>query len=309
LIKKSKILSVPYKFVGQKLIDKKFPHHLFLEATSACNLKCKMCARNTGTVEIGSMDFGLFKKIVDEAAEHGPRNFSLHLFGEPLLSPNIIPMIEYIKKSNQKNNILLTTNGVFLDKEKAEKIISAGVDKIAISVHSANKEKYKEITGVDQLGKVEENIKNLLDIKKKYTDNKTKIYLRMVAPKEDTKEISDFRKKWESYPVIIDIREPHNFGGRIEAKKPKEKRYPCYHLWLSPGINWNGKVSICCQDTFKEEIIGDANNQPISEIWNGEKLKKYRKYHLKGEYGKIPLCKKCNGWSTYPDMFFNWQKK
>ena len=46
----------------------------------------------------------------------------------------------------------------------------------------------------------------------------------------------------------------------------------------------------------------------MSEIWQGDKLKEYRKYHLRGEYHKIPVYKNCDIWKTYPDIFFNWQK-
>ena len=31
LIKKSAILSIPYKIIAQRMIDYKFPHHLFIE--------------------------------------------------------------------------------------------------------------------------------------------------------------------------------------------------------------------------------------------------------------------------------------
>lgn len=311
LIKKSALLSVPYKIISQKMIDWKFPQHLFVETTNACNLKCKMCVRGMIPLKIGSMDFGLFKKILDESANYGSRNFCLHLFGDPLLSQDIAKMIKYIKFKNPKNTILLTTNGTLLTKEKAEEIISNNVDKIVISVHSADKEKYENITGVNMLAKVEENIKNLIEIKKKSKRNVSKIYLRMVTPDKESNDVKNFRAKWKKYPVTVDIRILHNYGGKIDnrlAKSKPIKRYPCYHLWLSPGIAWDGEVSICCDDLERQAIIGNIKNSTMSEIWQGDTLKKYREYHLNGEYYKIPVCKNCDIWKTYPDIFFKWQK-
>lgn len=303
------MLSLPYKYFAQRLIDYEFPYHLFIETTNACNLKCKICTRNLAPIKIGTMDLNLAKKIVDEATQHGPRTFSLHLFGEPLLAPNTIPIIEHIKNRNKKNNILLTTNGVFLTKEMSQKLIDSEVDKVVISIHGSNSRQYQSITGTDNLNKVEENIKNLIRLKQEGKKDKPKIYLRMVVPEDKKDEAEQFRKKWTGYPVTIDIREPHNFGGRIgDLKKENIKRYPCYHLWFSPGINWDGQVSICCCDTFKEEVIGNAKEQSVSEIWKGERLQKYRQYHLAGRYDKISLCKNCNVWKTYPDIFFKSQK-
>jgi len=312
LIKKSKILSVPYKYMSQRLIDYNFPRHLFIETTNACNLQCKICTRNLKPLKIGVMDFSLFKKIIDEAKNYGPRTFSLHLFGEPLLSPKIKEIIEYIKQKNKKNTILLTTNGVFLKKEIAQNIVTNNVDKIVISIHGADEKTYKEITGKDELKKVERNIETLIEIKNKHRSQKPKIYLRMVVEKKYQKEINEFQKKWQKKPIIIDVRPPHNFGGRIQTEKKNNlnfKRYPCYHLWFSPGVNWDGDVSICCCDTFKEKILGNAKNQTVSEIWKNNKIKKYRQYHLNGQYEKISLCQNCDVWKTYPDMFFKWQKK
>lgn len=309
-IKKSRILSLPYKIIAQKLIDYDFPYHLFIETTNACNLKCKMCTRNLSPIHIGMMDLSLAEKIVDEAAQYGPRTFSLHLFGEPLLAPLTIPLAKYIKEKNKKNNILLTTNGVFLTKEISQKLIACEADKIVISIHGANNKQYQSVTGTNDLAKVEENIKDLVALKKEEKKEKPKIYLRMVAPKEKREEIESFRQKWKNFPVIIDIREPHNFGGKIGDKKNENiKRYPCYHLWFSPGINWDGQVSICCCDALKEEIIGNVRKESLSEIWKSEKLQKYREHHLKGEYDKINLCKNCDVWQTYPDIFFKNQKK
>lgn len=310
IIKKSAVLSYPYKIIAQKLIDYDFPYHLFIETTNACNLKCKMCTRNLSPIKIGMMDLSLAEKIVDEAAKYGPRTFSLHLFGEPLLAPNTIPIVEYIKRKNKKNNILLTTNGVFLSKEVSQKLIDNETDKVVVSVHGANNEQYRSVTGTDDLAKVEENIKNLIALKKESKRKKPKIYLRMVVSKDKKTEMDNFRQKWKNYPVMAEIREPHNFGGKIPNSKENQnfKRYPCYHLWFSPGINWDGQVSICCCDALKEEIIGSIKDEKLSDIWKGEKLKKYREYHLTGQYDKIPLCKDCNVWNSYPDMFFKHQK-
>lgn len=313
LIKKSTILSVPYKIISQKMIDWKFPHHLFIETTNACNLKCRMCVRSMTPLKIGAMKFELFKKILDESAEYGSRNFCLHLFGDPLLSPDIIKIIKYIKFKNPKNTILLTTNGILLTKEKAEEIIGNNVDKIVISAHRADKKKYEEVTGVDALDKVEENIKNLIGIKRNAKNNTSRIYLRMVVPDKDSNDVKIFRNKWSKYPVAVDVRELHNYGGKIDnrvvSKSKIIKRYPCYHLWFSPGISWDGEVSICCDDLERQAVIGDIKKTTLSEIWQNNILKKYRKYHLSGEYHKIPVCKNCDIWKTYPDIFFKWQKR
>ena len=311
LIKRNSLLKIPYKFFAQRMISYDFPIHLFIETTNACNLQCQFCARTGKKFQIGSMDFSLFKKIIDEAKQYGPRTFSLHLFGEPLLTRNLFEMIDYIKKVNKNNTIFLTTNGTLLNKKMAQSIIESSIDKISISFPGAKKDTYQKVTGFDYLETVEKNILDLIELKKiKKSDNPI-IYLRMILNKDNITEKKIFENKWKNKPIVLEIRAAHNFGGYCpEASliKKQTKRYPCYHLWLSPAIHWNGDVSICCDDWGRKTVLGNVKNQTMRQIWNSKKIKQYRKSHLKGNYHQVPLCEKCDVWTMYEDIFFNWQK-
>ncbi|MFH0906930.1 MAG: radical SAM/SPASM domain-containing protein [bacterium] len=315
LVGRYSLLKIPYKFFSQRMISYDFPLHIFAETTSACNLKCKICPRTKGNTLIGNMDFELFKRIVDEANSYGPRTFSLHLFGEPLLAPNFSKMIKYIKQTNKANTIILTTNGTLLNEKIAKDIIEAPVDKITISFTSATKDNYEKITSFNKLETFEKNILNLIKLKKSKKATKPCIYVRMIVNKNNKNEEKLFKNKWKNQPLIVEARPAHNYGGYTpEASFRKDiikktKRYPCYHLWLSPAIHWNGDVSVCCDDWGRKALLGNIKNQTIHQIWNSEKIKRYRQYHLKGLYEKVPLCGKCDVWTMYEDIFFDWQKK
>jgi radical SAM protein with 4Fe4S-binding SPASM domain len=120
-----------------------------------------------------------------------------------------------------------------------------------------------------------------------------------------------FCKKWSQFNCIIDIRDAHNYSGKVAPntlKKLPKVRYPCYHLWFSPAVNFDGEVSICCCDWAREAVIGNLREDSLAEIWQGNLLRQFRLYHLQAEYNEIPLCRNCDVWSTYPDIFFRWQK-
>jgi len=305
------IIKIFYKFFTQETIDYDFPTHLFIESTSACNLKCQMCPRTEGNTLIGHMDFEVFKKIIDEAKLYSPRSFCLHLFGEPLLAPNILEMIKYIKEADNSNTIILTTNGTLLDEKKSQALVEYQVDKIAVSFTSPDPKIYFEKTGIDKLAEVEKNIDQLIKIKKQNRSQKPLIFLRLIVAKDTKDQTKHFIKKWKNKEVITELREMHNYGSNINDTnvKKKKKRYPCYHLWLSPAIHWNGDFSICCSDYQRLAVLGNVKNKTINEIWNSPVLKKYRQLMLGGQYDKIPLCSKCDVWNIYSDLFFKWQKK
>jgi len=315
LINKNFLLKIPYKIISQKMISYDFPRHIFIETTSTCNLKCKICPRNHGKTLIGHMDFQLFKKIIDEAKKYGPRTFSLHLFGEPLLTPNFPKIIKYIKQADKNNTILLTTNGTLLNQEIGQALVKTQVDKISISFVSAEKNNYHQLTGMDKLETIEENIINLIELKKIHQNKQPIIYVRMIINKDNKNEEELFRNKWKNKPVIIETRLAHNYGGNIKNTSlrrkttKKIKRYPCYHFWLSPAIHWNGDFSICCNDWGRKAVLGNIQNQTVKQLWNSEKIKQYRQNQLKNNH-KIPsICTNCDVWTMYPDIFFKHQKR
>jgi len=301
------------KFFIQKMIDWNYPEHIFLETTSACNLHCKLCPRTSGSTLVGHMDFELFKKVVDEAKQYGPRTFCLHLFGEPLLAPHFIEEIFYIKKAHHKNTIVLTTNGTLLNEQIARAMIKAPVDKIAVSFMAATKEKYLEVTGVDLLEQVDENVKRLVALKKEFKKDKPKIIARMILEEDNKDEAKIFQKKWQNEPVIVEVRPAHNYGGNVNfgmsRDKKIKKRWPCYHFWLSPAVHWNGDFSVCCNDYARTAVVGNVKEKTVNELWNSSAMQIFRRAQLGGNFSCPKICENCNVWTMYHDIWFEWQKK
>ena len=274
-----KLPSPLYKLVAQSYIDRDFPRHVFIETTANCNLSCEYCPREKIRED---MDFELFTRIVDECNEHGPRSFSLHLFGEPLLYPHILQAIEYIKKKDKRHTILLTTNGTVLNKF-AGRLLELGVDRIIWSYRKNNFDV------------------NTIKILKK-------IGLIRLLIEETPKE--EF-EKWSKFPRV-EVKHLHNYGGQIDTTKwgldsKNDFRYPCYHLWLAPAIRWNGDITICCNDPNGREVIANYNMSTIASMWSGDNLSNIRRSHMSGQYKG--LCVGCNSYKAYPDIFFEIQKK
>ena len=267
-----------YKTAAQLYIDRKFPRHLFVETTAACNLKCEYCPRDRISEH---MDFGLFKMVIDEASQYGARSFSLHLFGEPLLYPRILDAINFIKQKNRRHTVLLTTNGTLLNRY-ANDLVKLKVDKIIWSWRPEAKFDFRTI------GRL------------KGYKNFTVRLIKETVPKEEF-------ERWSKWPNV-EVRSLHNYGGNIDllkygANSTDGKRYPCYHLWLAPAVAWNGNHLICCSDPHQKEVIGKFPEMSIAQAW--QEMEKNRQWHLKGEYGGI--CKDCDVWKSYPNLFFSWQ--
>lgn len=255
-----------YKIIAQSWYDKKFPRHIFIETTAACNLNCWYCPREKTT---DHMDFEMFKTIIDEAACYGPRSFSLHLFGEPLLYPRFSDAVNYIKFKNRRNTILLTTNGTQI-KKMADELARLPIDKIIWS--------YKK----GQI--IPKEIRSWKNLTIRFMEGE-----ELPFPRRE-------------------IRKLHNYGGTVAGSDLNVnfmagKRYPCYHLWYAPAVAVDGKILICCSDPKRKSEIGNIKTMTLSQAW--KKIEVHRLNHLNGNFEGI--CKNCDVWKQYPSTFFGWQ--
>ncbi len=119
------------------------PLRLWVEPTSFCNLKCPMCtSKDIPEDKIGYMDWGLYKKIIDEARDF-VYDINLFLGGESLFHKRLPDMIRYAKENGIGTR--LSTNATVLTKEKREALLDAGLDFIIFSFDGYEKEVYENI--------------------------------------------------------------------------------------------------------------------------------------------------------------------
>lgn len=271
-----------------------FLHDLIvkIETTNACNGYCDYCPRHLMQRSIGFMDEGLYKRIVDECADIGIRNFHLQNYGEPLLDPQLIKRISYAKEK-KIDNVTIFTNGLLLSEDMSEKLIKAGLDDICVSIDPPVKflDDNRKRTGLSY-EKISENIKNLSLIKGRLTVKKPRIIITATTLDKGNPNIPEFKNKWLSYVDKVIISPVHNWGGKNTLEEKKELK-PCLRLWFTLTILWDGRVSLCCVDYDGRYIMGDVKDSSIKSIWNSERYRSLRMQNLKGCYENNILCKDC----------------
>ena len=255
-----------------------YPREINLETTNFCNLRCISCPqRGEMSRKKGFMEFNLFKKIIDQASGN-VRNIQLHLFGEPLLHPDIVKQLKYAHE--KKVNLGIFTNAALLTDEKAE-ALAEYADRVVISFNGATKKVYESIQVGSNFETTMSKIKKFLEIVNK--KGKCLVKLKFLQMKENEREAKDFVSQWEKYKskkVNVSVVKEHDWAGQLENlpewQEQKRERYPCFLLWKMMAIGWDGRVGVCCYDFNFPIILGDLNKQTIKEVWNSEKYKKIR---------------------------------
>ena len=179
LVEQFKRFRFARKIVLQKQISFDFPMRLNIEPTNYCNLSCSMCPRELNR-PFGYMDINLFKKIIDESVLYGKRLIiTINKDGEPLLHPELPQMIKYAKDKDAAHKINFYSNGILLSEAKSIELIKSGLDTIHISIDAFSNETYKKIKNIQKLEVVEENVKRLVELKKKLrSKNKLKYFIK-----------------------------------------------------------------------------------------------------------------------------------
>ena len=254
-------------------------YSVHLELTSRCNKDCWMCGRRKidreypeVAMDYGDIDIELVTKIARQLPEGIVVQF--HNNGEPLLYPRFGEAVKLFE-----NQVKCTdTNGKLLLK-KADEIID-NLDTLTISVIQNDPDADEQY----------EIVKQFLDVKK---ERKPLMIFRCLG----NVDIG----RWEKLGGTIATRILHDPLGSF--KYQKTPTIPeigiCLEILNHMAINRFGKVSVCVRfDPEGLGILGDANTEPLVDIWNSPKRIEWKRYHIEGKRQKIPLCSYCHYWGV-----------
>lgn len=202
--------------------------YMRVSITDRCNLRCRYCMPEG--IELVPMEeiltYEEIERICTAAAKVGIRKLKI-TGGEPLVRLGCAELIGRLKRIPGMEQVTLTTNGVLL-KEQLPDLKAAGLDAVNISLDSLDRERYREITGRDQLPLVLEGIEAVLE--SGIAAKVNSVLLKSV----NEKEWEDLAGLAERYPLDVRFIEmmPIGYGRQFEAvsneeiRKKLELRYP-----------------------------------------------------------------------------------
>ena len=282
-----------------------FPLHLDLDPTNACNLKCTMCPRThyikSGQTnwapggKIGFMDFGLFRSVIDQAADGGVYSLKLNYLGEPLLHPRVVDMVGYAKSRGLE--VMMNTNATLLSVKMARSLLEAGLDDIFFSVDSPYPEEYEGIRIGARFEQVIQNIQTFVEIKEDLGFNHVQTRVSMVVGvDENSSQVrADFKALFHGLGVA-----EIGFGLKTEMGLDYWNQYGpipdfvCRDPYHRMFVFWDGLIGPCCGEWERGYIVGDANSEPLGKVWHNDRYKRLREAHESGRYHDIPICRNCS---------------
>ncbi|HDD26361.1 MAG TPA: GTP 3',8-cyclase MoaA [Acidilobales archaeon] len=247
-----------YTLSDSKLIDRygRPVDVVRMTITHRCNYQCFFChfegEQNDDKDILTPEDFGL---IAEAFSKFNVRKFKL-TGGEPTVRGDLIDIVKSIKYYASPEDLSITTNGYLL-KELAKDLRDAGTDRLNVSLHTLNREKYRYITGVDGLDKV---LDGLMEAKNYgFKQIKVNMVILKGINEGDVWELLEFALKNEFYLQLIEL---HPVGKGADV-------FEEYHTPLSV-------IERKLREMSSKVIIRDLHNRPLYILNNGLKVEVVR---------------------------------
>ena len=132
--------------------------YMRISITDRCNLRCRYCMPD-GIQSLPRREI-LTLEEMEAVAACGARLGIRHIKitgGEPLVRKDCCDLVKRIRKIPGIETVTITTNGILLA-DNLDRLAEAGIDGINISLDTLDPDRYRELTGGGEIGRVLEGL-------------------------------------------------------------------------------------------------------------------------------------------------------
>ncbi|CCZ58495.1 radical SAM domain protein [Clostridium sp. CAG:710] len=273
-----------------------YPKVIEVQFHNKCNSNCLICPYKDMNYSYKSMTNELFEKLLSEIDEKKLKRIIPYLNNEPFLDVNFIEKVKKIRNKFKKIEIEISSNVSMIKEKDIIALNSLNITELRLSVFGYEKDTYNKMMPCLNYEKTFEKLKTISNIMSKTS---TIISIVMI----DTGEISeqefiDMEKMCKSLGFnferwgFLDRSDNVTYKSNniynenvsyCEQNRPLERMH----------ILSDGRVIFCCQDWSHSLVVGDINNNTISEVWNSKVYNNARNSLYDKEKDSPMICKKC----------------
>jgi MoaA/NifB/PqqE/SkfB family radical SAM enzyme len=278
--------------IKKKEVLNSYPYILKIESTNICNLHCAFCYDGRRMPTFGERTYGRmtldnFKKLIDEV---GPYLFKINLYGygEPLLFPETLEMIQYASKNNV--GIGISSNLNFRDQDLPRHIVVSGLEVLIFSCHGVTQESYSKFMVKGNLQLALENVRKIVEERKRIGSSTplidwqycvTKLNegeMDMAVAKANELGVDQIRFVKPNLPEDADDEWFADYFKEHAPVKLQQNKAVCTWPYRSAYINYDGGLRPCCQaDRLLANDFGNVFISGFMNVWNNEKYRSSRR--------------------------------
>ncbi len=226
-------------------------NHVEIETINRCNGNCDFCpvSKKNEKRELMIMDRKLFERIILQLSElNYDGRLALFSNNEPFLDEDILDKHRYAREKLPNVRMHLFTNGTLLTVEKFKELMSY-LDELIIDNYMED--------------------------------------LKLIRPCEEIKRYCETHPELKKKVTIV-LRNPREVLSTRGGDAPNRKKMisfgkeRCVLPFKQLIIRPDGKVSLCCNDPYGKNTLGDLSKDTITMVWNNDRFQMVRKCLYEG---------------------------
>ncbi|MGP1438323.1 MAG: spiro-SPASM protein [Treponema sp.] len=257
------------------------------------------------------MPFEDFSLIIDKIAEFSDDAIiSFSLYGDPLEHPQFEEMVKKVL-SYSNLSVLIETYGTSNHTKEKLNNIKDVVQNSSMRpafipplywitfIDAINANTYAKVYNVGE-EKSKELLSKATEIAElSYSYFTKNAFVQITRMNENEDDLEDFYRTWKAKNIEVIIQKYDYYCAFLQDRKVADlsplKRMPCRHINREMCISFNGNVLMCREDVKHQNVIGNAKNEALYDIWQRFDEKCIQQYKL--EFGDI--CELCDEYYTY----------
>lgn len=231
-------------------------------------------------------------------------SWRLGIYGEPLLHPDCLAIVERLLGLSCTAMVYLETYGLELtDAIQTQLRGLPGRERLTVIVrlNTLRPDRYRKMYGVDRLADALANLDRLAASAP--AERGYGAFVEMLRLKETDDEVQGFFDRFLKTSVTPILQKYNSFAGRLPERRAADLRPLhrdfCWHLARDVQIYADGRAPLCKQDpSGPDPFYINLNEASLSDFWT--RSQNYFERSVRGEHAEIPApCLACDEWYTF----------
>jgi radical SAM protein with 4Fe4S-binding SPASM domain len=290
-----------------------WPHHLLIELTSYCDLRCPVCPTGTGTMHrrAAAVDMDLVRRLLEEV---GPYLLTVSLWGwgEPLLHPDFAEAVRIVREHGAVP--LISTNGQKLgDPRVVDELMREPPGYLIVAIDGLTDQTNSVYRVGAKLRPILEGVRKLAQLKRAAGRDLPVLNMRYIPMKHNQHELPRVRAfaaengfdmlsirslsivdtDDSTHREMVPAEEAYRAYDYSEGDRVRRSDFICQFACTFPTVLADGTVVACDQDYNAEHPYGRfGDDTSFGEIWWSERAAAVRRAIMKAPE-KLAACRRC----------------
>jgi radical SAM protein with 4Fe4S-binding SPASM domain len=242
------------------------------------------------------MGLGRAYRIIDElGASADDARLSNAGVGDPLLSDNLLPIIERARKAGLAVHVETD-----LIRGDVAGLARSDADVVTLHVPALTPQTYAMVMGAESHAVVIENVHTFVRERARRGRGVPILVPTFIKCRDNLGEMEAWYDQWLRAVGTAVVAGPSDHAGQIPdvavADMAPPRRRPCGRLWSRLVVQSDGHVVACEQDFRGRNPLGNVDEMTVGDIWRN-RLAALRADHRAGDVTAHPLCGACREWN------------